>query len=291
MIRFRADTSFYGIAPIARAAQRFEVERALDWVHNELGRIYPNVGGSRARPFAASAISLAEECRSLSFLIKPAMYDLLCQPEFRFQRLSSTKSGEDPISSVFYLSGERVLQLITARNALQEEWRQICSPQACLGEYETIPTNKCQCATLFTKDGLDGELSEEERKEGNEFRQERMLAAWSNTLNAPPSGPLPTADDDTPPSKRTAKRSSMANKARPSAFAADVAPKTIISHGNLDIILGVKLLIAEPWENLECNYCITKRKQNWRRLQRKLWKKLDEYFGVNMEGGVSEDDE
>lgn len=255
---------------------------AMKFVEKRLNEIYSQDDvGTTGHSFAAEAILLAEQCPTLYFIVKPAMYDLLCQPVFCMGEGDprSTVNGRSP----FAVTSKRLFQLVTARMVLQDKWQVICSPESCLRNFDAQPTNSCQCAELFPDEGLhtEPELKETEKAERRTRRQERMLSAWTRKLYSPPASDLPSSQDrnDAPSKAKTRKRrrtARVSGQATPSSN-----PKTIISYGNLDIILGLRLLSQEAWEDLECDACLNKRKKNWKRKEDSIWKDLDALFEID----------
>lgn len=277
-----ADESFHGLAPVARAAYLYGMQGALRHAAKRLNEIYPQeYVGSRGHSFAAEAITLAGDCPPLAFMVKPAMYDLLCQPEFRFP--PSAISSD--INDVFSVPPSRILQLLTARNELQGQWRAICSPESCLGDFDAEPTNKCRCPELFPDEALHPQLSEAEVKERKALRRERMLAVWFGQLYRPPTQPVSKEPQNTcvaKPKKRQGNQSlARPTKKRPEQTQKTSAPKLIIATGNIDIILGLELLSEEAWDDLECKFCIGKRRRKWNRKQVQIWKMLNGLFSLD----------
>ena len=285
-----ADESFHGLAPVARAAHLYGMQGALRHVAKRLNEIYPQeYVGSRGHSFAAEAIVLADNCPTLAFMTKPAMYDLLCQPEFRFPPSTPDRDKGD----VFSVPPSRVLQLLAARNALQSQWQSICSPESCLGDFDAEPTNKCRCFEMFADEAIHADFTEAEVMECKTRRHERMLAVWFRKLYSPPTPPAPKDPQDVParkPKKRQSTQSGSGtrpNKKQTQTIPVANAAKPIIRTGNTDIILGLELLSKEGWEDLECVSCLSKRRKKWGRKQEQIWKMLNGLFDV--EGGNDDD--
>jgi len=286
-----ADVSFHGLAPVARAAHLYGMQGALRHVAKRLDVIYSQEHiGSRGHSFAAEAIALADSCPSLAFMVKPAMYDLLCQPEFRFAHNAINQD----VSNVFGVPPSRILQLLATRNELQDQWQNICSPEACLGDFDAEPTNKCRCAELFQNEALHAQLSEDEATDRKMRRRERMLTVWFHTLYGPPTSPT-AKEPGAIPAGKPKKRQGAQGGARPDRKQSEQTPKipatkSIIATGNTDIILGLELLSEEAWEDLECKTCINKRRRKWDRKQEQIWKMLNRLFRVEDSDGDDNDD-
>jgi hypothetical protein len=286
-----ADESFHGLAPVARAAHLYGMQGALRHVAKRLNEIYPQEYiGSRGHSFAAEAIALADHCPPLAFMVKPAMYDLLCRPEFRFLPSAVNQEAND----IFSVPPSRILQLLTARNELQDQWQYICSPESCLGDFDAEPTNKCRCAELFPDEALHAQLSEAEVTERKIQHQERMLAVWFGKLYTPPTRPPSKEPQDSyvgKPKKRQGTQSgARPNRKRPEQTQKIPVAKSIIATGNTDIILGLELLSEEAWDDLECKSCISKRRRKWDRKQEQIWKMLNGLFSTECDDRHDDDD-
>lgn len=254
-----------------------------------LSALYPDGAvGTTGHSYAADAVVLAEDCPIFNFILKPAMYDLLCQPTFRFMN-GSTDAGEGnggppKMSSSFLIPDKRLVQLITARSALLEQWQAICSRESCLLACNSEPSNTCRCAALFPEEALfspDEELGEAEKDERRDRRQQRMIDAWTRRIYSPPTPPLePSSDTEaedtkgTPIKKEHKTNGLSVNK----EVEVPTGNKSIMSIGSLDIIWGLKLLARETWEDLECKYCVRVRRRNWKKKETSIWEMLDTLF-------------
>lgn len=366
-------------------------------------KVYPpkDVGSRLDRAaFASQAVILAQDCPSIRFIWKQALYDILCQPIFQAERVSSDVSSKSnpktpskssskssrklaagyagnvlaDQQSIVELSPLYKDRLLKARIALQQTWRELWTSSACIGadpDLDTLPTNKCTCATDFSDgefgdgvdedeeydedeaevegnedetgkegqqdngqtqepqppkepqlnegnkggDGEDGEDDEDEEAESFEDRQERlrlrdvakkqrMKALWFDTFTSPPSeaalkhlGELQREISSA--SRPIKKPRGSASASRKSATplvnygALSSLPswkdKSIEEIGSFDIMLGLKLLIAEPWSELECQHCVRQRIKRWEKTANRVWKNLDNLFGL--EGDDDEDEE
>lgn len=280
---------FSKIARISRGAQHFEMDRALKDMDGLLSALYPrSVIGTTGHIFAAEAVALAEDCcPAFDFILKPAMYDLLCQPTFRFAKSSTNANEEDSgppqPDTPFSVSGERLLQLVTARSALLQQWQIVCSRESCLITCDSEPSNTCRCAEIFPDEAFspDEELSEAEKDERKNRRQLRMIDAWTRRIYSPPTPPPElSSDSEVEDTKRTPVKKARKSNGRSVNKEVEVptGDRSIMSIGSLDIILGLRLLARETWEDLECKSCVRARRRKWEKKQTAIWEMLNDLF-------------
>ena len=155
MTRFLdGESPFQDVAPVLRAADKFEVIYALKWAKGRLELLFPddiNDIPRQPRPYAAQAVRLGEDC-GVDFIIKPAMYDLLRQTTHGFISPTDRNSGNGTFAE---LTDKHVFQLIKARMVLLEAWDDVVCNPAAFAQDGTEPSNKCSCARLYESNDQD----------------------------------------------------------------------------------------------------------------------------------------
>lgn len=165
---------------------------ALEWVVEQTRKLYPKLKtGSRSSraAFATQAVVLAQECPSIRFILKQALYDLLCLPTFQVEsppiessKSKAASSKSNPRSSrkstARPQSSSAVVQtptidlppsfkdcLLKARFKLQQTWLELRDSRASIGadlDLNTAPSNKCTCAFPENDDSDEEEDDEPE---------------------------------------------------------------------------------------------------------------------------------
>ncbi|KAF8312444.1 hypothetical protein DL93DRAFT_2082008 [Clavulina sp. PMI_390] len=269
-----ADLPFDALAQVARAAEFLEMDAILKEVSDDLERFYPRgTMGAMGHPFAAEAVALADISESVDFLLKPAMYDLLCRPPPPFT--SHRQKDQNP--AAIFLSLDRTHQLPRTRLWLQQKWEEIRSSKACFDSGATHSIKGCECDTLWPDEAITPELDETEANARLKARRQRMLVSWVTTLDAdvdqpdPQEGPI-----DVEPGQDSVIEAVRTRHAQNSKLS---------WIGQLDIMLGIDLLMRQDWKDngLECDACVKYRCNNWRKKRKDIWKKLDEWFAQLIE--------
>lgn len=247
---------FQQIAPVLRAAKRFEFEHALAWGLGHLLNIFLDNGFPiKPRPYAAQAVRFGEECGDKEIL-KPALYDLLRQQDFGAAQSKQLTAGSRRLksassSSFTGLTAQCNLQLVQARETMQTAWMYITNPLNSLDNAGTKRIDGCSCDRLLSSDGIGGDVDQRTALSNNmdkekENRGRDQLQIWVKTI----WGDL--YDDD------------------PSIF----------SVGSLDVMEGLKRLVYEPWTDFECSNCLEARKRDWKDKRQALWEQLDTSFDL-----------
>lgn len=262
--RFGTPRDFATLAPITRSAIRFGARIVLRKLEPDFRKLFPpelSFASSYVRnrdlhPLNSEAIALATQHSSLSFMLKPAMYQLLCQPDFLLSNPTSLPSSSSSRIHSTQLGHHRIDQISRARLTMALQWSALCVNEVPRWIISLERWRDCKCSER-------GNLQSENFPDAETMRatqQSVALSNWMLTIHRPPS-----------PSTMSEMQVEDMNTNRPS---------TINEIGMWDIIGGIQLLIDSSWKSVFCESCEIEGKMRWRERQEVVWNLLDEYFTV-----------
>lgn len=265
--RFGSERDLATLLPIARAADKFGMSIVLQEIEPDFRKLFPPdidsacsyIENRHRQHLDLEAIVLATQCPSLSFVLKPAMYKLLCQPNF-LPSISPSQSSSGSIACVTQLGHRQINQLNRARSTMFLQWSALCVNEVPQLIRNAFQRPDCKCSEL-------GELRIGDFPNAVAMKvtqQALALSNWMSTLHRPPSlSPfIPIEDTD--------ERHEYSHHI-----------PTIHEIGTWDIIGGIQLLIDLPWSNVFCQYCEVEEKARWKERQKGVWELLDGYFATD----------
>lgn len=154
--RFGTPRDLSTLIPIAKSAILFGVPIVLRQIVPDFRKLLPPdidsacsyVPNHSGNSLDLEVIALATQSSSLSFMLKPAMYRLLCQPNFLL--LNSTSSPSYSVSNTHstQLGHHQINQLNRARSTMSLQWSALCVNEVPQLIRNPVRRPDCKCSDL-----------------------------------------------------------------------------------------------------------------------------------------------